>query len=69
MAARWMGPIPTDCDVCKRPLKVCGDTFTDGKTIYGPWANMCPECHREVGCGTGVGRGQVYNLADGVKIS
>lgn len=34
--------------------------FVDGKTVHGPWANMCPRCHNEVGCGLGVGRGQCY---------
>lgn len=30
----------------------------DGKTIFGPWANMCDECFEHVGVGLGLGRGQ-----------
>jgi hypothetical protein len=30
----------------------------DGKTVLGPWANMCQECFDEVGVGLGTGRGQ-----------
>jgi hypothetical protein len=37
----------------------------DGATVYGPWANMCDPCHKRVGRGSGVGRGQKYALVDG----
>ena len=30
----------------------------DGKTIFGPWANMCDDCFEHVGVGLGLGRGQ-----------
>ena len=45
------------CDICSRPLD---RRYIDGKTTYGPWANMCPPCHKEVGVGFGVGRGQEF---------
>jgi len=51
--------------------QICGtDTsnteFVDGATPNGQWAIMCLKCHREVGSGLGIGRGQAYG-ADGVK--
>lgn len=54
---RWMGPAPTHCDVCCKPIS---KTFIDGKTVYGPWANMCCECHNKIGVGLGTGKGQKY---------
>lgn len=30
----------------------------DGRTVYGPWANMCLECHDRIGVGLGTGKGQ-----------
>lgn len=37
----------------------CGGTATvDGKTIKGPWANMCERHFEEWGSGLGLGRGQ-----------
>ena len=48
---------PKECDICHTPIV---DTFVDGKTVYGPWANMCIPCHIDVGCGLGTGRGQRY---------
>lgn len=46
-----------DCDICKqrnhtRPAVV------DGKTIHGPWANMCEDDFQAFGIGLGTGRGQ-----------
>lgn len=46
------------CDLCAEK----GETKTaryDGKTGFGPWANMCPVCHQMFGVGLGAGRGQV----------
>lgn len=48
---------PTNCDICGTAIT---DTFIDGRTRMGPWANMCPKCHSEIGCGLGVGNGQHY---------
>jgi len=56
-AKKWMGSPPQDCDLCHQPI--CG-TFVDGKTTFGPWAFMCPACHRRNGHGLGMGRGQEY---------
>ena len=30
----------------------------DGKTVMGPWAHMCSECHEILGVGVGEARGQ-----------
>ena len=56
---KWMGTVPTKCDICERPLK---GKFIDGKTSMGPWANMCVSCHSHLGFGLGTGRGQLYDL-------
>lgn len=36
----------------------------DGKTIHGPWANMCDECFETHGVGLGLGRGQRLEVAE-----
>lgn len=53
------------CQLCGKDLK--GQNYVDGKTIEGPWANMCERCHYVHGCGLGNGRGQLYN-AQHVKL-
>lgn len=58
----WCGSKPETCDVCFEPIT---DSFIDGKTIHGPWGNMCPRCHKKIGVGLGTGRGQLYQLQDG----
>ena len=40
------------CDFC------AADANYDGKTIVGPWANMCSDHFAEYGIGLGLGRGQ-----------
>jgi hypothetical protein len=57
MNVYWTGPAPEQCDLCATPII---DTFIDGKTILGPWANMCVKCHSTKGCGLGSGRGQRF---------
>lgn len=56
--SKWFGTVPANCDICKERID---DTFIDGATRFGCWANMCPECHTEYGRGTGTGRGQTYH--------
>ena len=56
MTKKWMGS-PTICDICETKIK---DKFVDGKTAFGPWACMCPPCHRDNGGKLGVGFGQLY---------
>jgi hypothetical protein len=46
------------CDICKE--KILGN-FVDGKTVFGPWAIMCPSCFKERGVGLGTGKGQEFN--------
>ncbi len=45
---------PNDCNFCFRAT-----ALVDGKTVDGPWANMCAKCFMKYGVGLGVGRGQV----------
>ena len=59
----WTGTPDKDCDLCQTPI---GETFIDGRTVYGPWAAMCPSCHLLKGTGLGAGRGQCFqHQADG----
>jgi hypothetical protein len=53
----WISPAPKTCDICSGPIK---ERFTDGKTQFGPWANMCPNCFGRYGFGLGTGQGQQY---------
>ena len=55
----WLGSKPIHCDICHGDIT---NEFIDGCTTYGPWANMCPSCHKDVGRGLGTGRGQKYRL-------
>lgn len=57
--------MPKECDFCHQPLD---NGWVDGRTRYGPWANMCPACHKTRGVGLGIGKGQRYD-ADGVQIA
>jgi hypothetical protein len=52
----WTGKIDK-CDLCKAPID---RFFVDGRTKMGPWAIMCPGCHRDQGLGLGMGKGQKY---------
>jgi len=48
-----------DCDFC-------GDeAHYDGKTILGPWANMCRICFRKYSLGLGLGKGQKLVVSTG----
>jgi hypothetical protein len=46
------------CDLCNKEDLT---SFVDGRTVLGPWANMCCDCFVEFGTGLGIGRGQLYN--------
>lgn len=54
---KWLSPLPPACEVCNQPF---GKYFIDGKTSMGPWGLMCEECHENIGCGLGIGRGRKY---------
>lgn len=58
---KWSGS--TICDFCKSDLDVPYHKpwFVDGRTIYGSWAVMCPDCWHELGLGLGTGAGQKYD--------
>lgn len=45
------------CDFCNDQGKKVEANY-DGKTILGPWANMCEEHFKSYGVGLGLGRGQ-----------
>lgn len=55
---KWMGRKPTNCDICHNGIT---DWWVDGKTKFGPWANMCSQCFGKHGIGMGLGKGQKYN--------
>ena len=44
----------------KRLCDICSSTTAryDGRTIFGPWANMCQACFDTNGIGLGTGKGQ-----------
>jgi len=48
--------LPT-CDLCKQ-VGQSTEAAYDGKTVFGPWANMCEPHFQEFGVGLGTGRGQ-----------
>jgi hypothetical protein len=52
----WMGTV-SDNDDFGKPIV---DTFIDGKTTMGPWANMNPDSFKQHGVGLGMGKGQLY---------
>jgi hypothetical protein len=51
--------VPMACEVGQEPLD---SVAIDGKTKMGPWAWMCEDCHRRIGTGIGLGKGQKYKL-------
>ena len=55
-----IGDPPDDCELCGKPLEKYA---VDGKTRSGIWCWMCLHCHRYLGIGTGLGKGQVYKKA------
>jgi hypothetical protein len=62
---KWVGKTPEKCDLCGKPV---GETFIDGKTHKGFWANMCFGCHTLHGIGIGEGIGKMYNTLTGVLL-
>lgn len=54
------------CDICGKDLLL---VRIDGKTAFGPWANMCPSCHRDQGIGFGTGKGQMFDILTGKKLA
>lgn len=57
IARFWMGSTPDKCDICGESV---GEKFVDGKTTMGPWGILCVTCHKSVGVGLGLGKGQLY---------
>lgn len=56
------------CDICQTEIT---SVYVDGKTVYGPWANMCLYCHatKGVGLGLGLGKGQAYDVETNTQLS
>lgn len=52
-----------DCSICHAQKLV---EYIDGKTVAGPWANMCVDCFGTYGIGLGLGKGQFYRSLEGV---
>lgn len=52
---------PATCNICNEPIE---DVFIDGKTVYGPWADMCEDDFKKYGTGLGTGQGQRYERVD-----
>lgn len=46
-----------NCDFCQIEGRETPAAY-DGKTVHGPWANMCELCFTKNGIGLGLGRGQ-----------
>lgn len=46
-----------NCDFCQQESSVSLATV-DGKTVMGPWANMCAHHFAAYGVGLGTGKGQ-----------
>ena len=44
-----------------------GEAHYDGKTIHGPWANMCEQHFSAYGVGLGLGRGQKLILKEEMR--
>ena len=57
---KWLGSKPNQCDICSTNMQD-ESYFVDGRTTRGPWALMCPSCHRQQGVGLGTGHGQQYD--------
>jgi len=50
-----------ECDICKYENGKSGvPAAYDGKTQYGPWANMCEDHFKSHGVGLGTGKGQRF---------
>lgn len=48
-----------ECDICKHEgAATINPAHYDGKTVMGPWANMCLTHFASHGVGLGTGRGQ-----------
>ena len=57
---KWIGTWPAQCDICGDDLHD-ESYFVDGRTKFGPWALLCPDCHKISGMGLGPGKGQKYD--------
>ena len=57
MKSKWHGEPPKSCDNCGNKLK---GVFIDGRTKVGVWGILCEPCHKDIGVGLGVGKGQKY---------
>lgn len=65
--------LPTTCDICNRDVttglpKADRNQIIDGRTHHGHWAWMCRPCHKRIGVGFGLGRGQRFDITTGSKV-
>jgi hypothetical protein len=68
MNKRWIGPPPTHCDICHKPIM---DTYYDAALKLKQrriWANLYPTCFEVGGGKLGPGSGQkyVWNPVEGI---
>lgn len=60
MSIYWRIP-PAYCEKCEKPIV---STFVDSATKRGLWGCLCLDCHRRIGVGLGLGRGELYRKQD-----
>jgi hypothetical protein len=53
----WQGSAPGQCDVCTKAL---AHAFSDARTLFGSWANLCDTCASRQCVTYGTGTGQRY---------
>lgn len=60
---KWLGPVPTNCDVCKALIQT---EFFDARTRSGRWGTLCLACWKQENGKFGIGHAQHYkNTAEG----
>lgn len=57
-----------NCDICKEKDRGNVLAVMDGRTIFGPWANMCEYCTYAYSVGLGIGLGQRFVLVEPEQI-
>jgi len=65
--------IPTKCDICKCDVREASkgqNQIVDGRLMsQGSWAWMCLTDHAQYGVGLGTGKGQLFDVTTGKKVT